>query len=174
METLPTLNELLENTELTVKNTQLSILLNVEPPAEWIKTHPNINSKYIPIEIVEYLLTRIFGKWRVEIKESKLVANSIQVTVRLHFIDPITGQWDWQDGIGASPLQTDKGAGAIDFQKIKNAAVMMAAPSAESFAIKDAAEKLGKIFGKDLNRKDAMAYDSLIKINEDRFNNIAQ
>ena len=51
---------------------------------------------------------------------------------------------------------------------------MMAAPSAESFAIKDAAEKLGKIFGKDLNRKDAMAYDSLIKINEDRFNNIAQ
>ena len=92
----------------------------------------------------------------------------------MHFIDPITGQWDWQDGIGASPLQTDKGAGAIDFQKIKNGAVMMAAPSAESFAIKDAAEKLGKIFGKDLNRRDAMAYDSLIKINEDRFNNIAQ
>ena len=38
---------------------------------------------------------------------------------------------------------------------------MMAAPAAESYAIKDAVEKLGKLFGKDLNRKDSMGYDML-------------
>jgi hypothetical protein len=39
---------------------------------------------------------------------------------------------------------------------------MKAAPAAESYAVKDAAEKIGKIFGKDLNRKDEIIYDSLI------------
>jgi hypothetical protein len=32
----------------------------------------------------------------------------------------------------------------------------MAAPAAESYALKDAAEKLGRIFGKDINRKDTI------------------
>jgi hypothetical protein len=165
---VPNIVDLYNDKELTIKNTELAILLNSEPKKEWIANHPNIKSRYIPIGIVEYLLTRIFGKWRVEIKESKILANSVLVTVRLYFIDPITGDWDWQDGIGASPLQTDSGAGAIEFDKIKNGAVMMAAPAAESYAIKDAAEKLGKLFGKDLNRKDVMGYDSLNKVNEAR------
>jgi len=32
------------------------------------------------------------------------------------------------------------------------------APAAESYAFKDAAEKFGKIFGKDINRKDNITY----------------
>ena len=41
------------------------------------------------------------------------------------------------------------------------AAVKMALPGAESYAIKDAAEKIGRVFGKDLNRKELMAYENL-------------
>lgn len=37
----------------------------------------------------------------------------------------------------------------------------MALPGAESYAIKDAAEKIGRVFGKDLNRKELMAYENL-------------
>lgn len=37
---------------------------------------------------------------------------------------------------------------------------MKALPTAESYAIKDAAEKLGKLFGKDLNRKDELAFEA--------------
>jgi len=165
---VPTITELYKDKEMVIKHTDLAILLNSEPKKEWIATHPNIKARYIPIGIVEYLLTRIFARWRVEVKDTKIVANSIMVTVRLHYLNPVSGDWDWQDGIGASPLQTDSGAGAIEFNKLKNAAVMMAAPAAESYAIKDAAEKLGKLFGKDLNRKDAMGYDSLNKVNEAR------
>jgi hypothetical protein len=116
---------------------------------------------YLPIERIEWLLTRIFISWRVEIKDSKLIGNSVVVTVRLHYKSVVTGEWEYQDGIGASPLQTDKDAGAIEFNKLKSGAVQMAAPSAETYAIKDAAEKLGKLFGKDLNRKDTMNYDAL-------------
>jgi hypothetical protein len=35
---------------------------------------------------------------------------------------------------------------------------MKSLPAAESYAIKDAAEKLGILFGKNLNRKDTIAF----------------
>jgi len=38
---------------------------------------------------------------------------------------------------------------------------MKAAPAAESYAVKDAAEKIGKLFGKDMNRADKIMYDTL-------------
>lgn len=146
------------------RQSELLVLLNANPRKEWIKHHPQItvkddNGQYVPlkylsIQTVEYLLTSIFLKWRVEIKETKLIANSVVVSVRLFVQDPLTMEWDFQDGVGASPIQTDKGAGAIEFNLMKNGAIQMAAPAAESYAIKDAAEKFGKIFGKDLNRRD--------------------
>ncbi len=179
---LPTLADIYADVEMTTRNTALSVLLNAEPQKHWISYHPTVKKKkiingvettmpieYLPIERIEYLLTRIFGKWRLEVKESGIVANSIQVIVRLHYIDPVSGEWDWQDGIGASPLQTNSGAGATDFNQIKSAAVQMAAPAAESYALKDAAEKLGKIFGKDLNRKDEINYQDLNENNSKRF-----
>jgi len=85
----------------------------------------------------------------------------VVVTVRLHYQNPVDGEMRYQDGIGACPMQTAKDAGATDFSQIKSDAVMKAAPAAESYAIKDAAEKLGKLFGKDLNRKDAFGYSAL-------------
>ena len=72
----------------------------------------------------------------------------------------------FQDGVGAAPLQTDKGAGAVDFNAIKSDAVMKAAPAAESYAVKDAAEKIGKLFGKDMNRADQILYDELALLPE--------
>jgi len=166
---LPTIGEIYANEGQILKNSALAVILNAEPLPAWVRVHPITKFRYIPIEIVEYLLTRIFSRWRVEILDTKVIANSVAVTVRLHYLDPITGLWDWTDGIGASPMQTNQGAGATDFNQIKSAAVMMAAPAAETFAVKDAAEKLGKIFGKDLNRKDSQAYESLGEIAVRRF-----
>lgn len=159
---LPSLNDLYNDVEYISKQNDLNILLNGEPKREWIKEHPMAKGVvYLPIERIEYLLTFIFAKWRVEVKEVKVIANSVQVTVRLHVLDPITGEWDWQDGIGAAPIQTRKGASASDTSSITNDAVVKAAPSAKSYAVKDAAECFGKIFGKDLNRKEILAYTGL-------------
>ena len=160
---VPSLQELISG-DIDRKNQQndLNILLNENPPAVWLKDHPMAKGvKYIPIERVEYMLTRIFKKWNVEVRQVQVIANSIVVTVRLYYQDVLSNEMLWQDGIGASPIQTDKGAGAMDWNKTKNDAVMKAAPAAESYAVKDAAEKIGKLFGKDMNRADKIMYDTL-------------
>jgi hypothetical protein len=162
---LPTLQDLRSDIELKADQNALNVLLNAEPPKEWIKEHPMFKKvRYLPIERVEYLLTRIFLKWNVEVKAVQVIANSVVTTIRLYYQDPMSDQMLWQDGIGAAPLQTDKGAGAVDFNAIKSDAVMKAAPAAESYAVKDAAEKIGKLFGKDLNRADKIMYDSLLDL----------
>lgn len=150
---LPKIEDLYTDLELASKQNELNKLLNFDPKPEWVKQNKFANnSNYIPVGIVEYLLTSIFIKWRVEVKEIQVIANSVVATVRLYVLDPISGEWDWQDGVGASPIQTKSGAAATDFSQVNTSAVQMAAPAAESYAFKDAAEKFGKLFGKDINR----------------------
>lgn len=160
---MPKLEELYSDIELASRFNDLNKLLNCQPKQEWIKQNKFANnSNYLPVAIIEYLLTSIFIKWRLEVKEVAVIANSVVATVRLHVLDPITGEWDWQDGVGASPIQTAKGASATDFSQVNTAAVQMAAPAAETYAFKDAAEKFGRIFGKDLNRNEMVNYGDML------------
>lgn len=178
---LPALKELYSDTELKVVQNELNVLLNNPPAKSWLKDHPyakkeiliegkkvKVPLKYITIERVEWLLTKIFIRWHVEVKTVQLIANSVSVTVRLYYQDVVTKDMLWQDGVGAMALQVDSGAGAIEFDKIKSSAVMIAAPAAETYAVKDAAEKIGKIFGKDLNRRDEIGYNNLLETFEDK------
>ena len=74
--------------------------LNASPKAEWIKPHPmGRDMKYIPIGIIETMLQRIFGVVRIEVKDYKHIANSVTVCVRIHYKSPVTGEWDFQDGL---------------------------------------------------------------------------
>ena len=162
MENLPKIQELYEDTGLKIAQNDLNILLNQPPKESWLKKHPIAkNVKYIPIERIEWLMTKIFFRWHLEIKQVQIIANSVSVTVRLHYQNPLSNEMLWQDGIGAMAIQTDKGKGAMDWNYTKPDGVMKAAPAAESYAFKDAAEKIGKLFGKDMNRADQIAYDSL-------------
>lgn len=162
----------LESLELSQKaNTALrNYMLNQSPTAAWIKKHPLYKNDYLPIDKVEFLLTLFFQTWRVEVKSVFQIANSVCVTIRLFYANPETDEMNWQDGVGAAPMQVDSGKNAMDPTAIKSNAVMLALPIAETNAVKDAADKIGKIFGRDLNRKDTMQYDILIK-NEELFKN---
>lgn len=160
MSNLPTLKELHLAPDQAFKSDALNILLNQPVPSKWVKDHPMAAGvKYLPIDKVEFMLTRIFQEWKVEVVNYAALFQSVSVHVRLHYKNPITGEWLYQDGLGAVAVQTDKGASAADLSKIKSDAIMKALPAAESYAIKDAAEKLGTIFGKNLNRKDAIAFE---------------
>lgn len=167
--TLPTLSDLYENKESMVKRNQLNLILNAEPKKEWVRVHPMTKQNYMPIDRVEYLLTMIFGSWNVEIKSVQLIANSVTVTVRVHVNNPVTGLAEFQDGVGAVPIQIKKDSGgAIDFANMNSMAIQIGAPAAESYAFKDAAEKFGKIFGKDINRKGSPEYvDRITQMIED-------
>jgi hypothetical protein len=159
---LPTLAELHHDPPTAFKNDQLNLLLSQQPHESWLKPHPIVKTKnaqgqmvplkYMPVDKVEFLLVRIFGGYEVEVRSVQQIFNSICVTVRLRVKHPVTGQ-DWcQDGIGAVAAQTDGGASAADLGAIKANAIQIGAPAAESYAIKDAAEKYGAVFGKDLNK----------------------
>src|SRR5690606_19774572 len=130
-------------------------LINQNPPAKWIKTNPYANNaKYLPIDKVEFLLRKIFKDVDIEVLRESVMFNAVTVTVRIHYTHPVTGIKGFKDGVGAKQIQTKKGASPADMANINNNAVEMALPIAESNAIKDAAHKLGRIFGADLNRKD--------------------
>lgn len=172
---LPTLAEVYADTNLQpiVKENAFQVLINQDPKPEWIKDHPiakvetindkgqkvKVPAKFIPIERIEWLLINVFLKYKVRVKSVQLIANSVCITVRLLYYDHINGEWLWQDGVGAAPIQTDSGSGAAG--NIKSSAVQMAAPAAKSYAVKDAAEQIGRLFGKDLNRADRTSFEGL-------------
>lgn len=158
---LPILSELYDvsNVDVLFKKDQFNLLMNQQPEQKWILTNAYAgNSKYIPIGILETLLQRIFKEFRVEVMREGTMFNSVYVTIRLHYLHPVSGEWGFHDGVGSAQIQTKSGASPADLANINNNAVMMALPMAKSYAIKDACDHFGKLFGRDLNRKDTMGF----------------
>lgn len=159
--TLPSLSELykIDDVEMAFKKDQFNLLMNQEPDPKWIHVNKYANnSKYLPIGIQETLLQRVFKSYRVEILREGSMFNAVYVTIRLHFLHPVTGEWDFHDGIGADQLQTKSGASPADLNSISNNAVAMSLPKAVSLAISDATDHLGKLWGRDLNRDKLMTF----------------
>lgn len=161
MNQVPRLADLHYDVQVAFKNDELKLLLNQEPHSTWVKKNPYANNaSYVPIDKIEFLLDRIFQDWQIEVKETKQLFNAIQVTVRVHYLHPIKNEWRYHDGVGAKELQTQKDSGPLklDFSNVNKSAVEMATPIAKSMAIKDACDHLGKLFGRDLNRKDTVNF----------------
>lgn len=160
--TLPTLADIfgadIESLQLAASAESLNAILNVPPPAKWIKVHPITGHNYLPIDKTEYLLRKIFKKFKTEITDRGTAFNGVWVTVRVHYYDPSIGDWNWQDGIGASELQTKKGTSPSDLSNINHGAIAMAFPIAKTEAIKDACHMIGNIFGANLNRRDTLQF----------------
>jgi hypothetical protein len=166
---LPTLADLTTDIELSYKNDSLNYLLNNQPPPNWVKKHPFIaNYNYLPIDKVEHLLRKIFKQYKIEVLKTSQLFNAVEVHVRVHFLNPITNEWLFHDGVGACELQTKKDSGNLnlDLSNINKGAVLMALPIAKSVAIKDACDHFGNLFGANLNRKDIVQFqvDENIKL----------
>lgn len=134
-------------------------LLNQDPPKKWLDKHPVHGGNYLPIDKVELLLDTLFKQWEMRVVNYQLLINSISVQVELKVID-YEGNERVVHGVGAAPIQVDKGASPIDHTKIKADAVMKALPAATSYALKYAAKRLGKIFGRDVERDDVVQFNT--------------
>jgi hypothetical protein len=174
MANLPKIQDLYEDKLAIQKQDTLVALLNQPPNPKWVKVHPFIKGyKYLPIERIEYLLKFIFKQYRIEITGQGQSFNGVWVTVRVHYLNPISQSWEFHDGIGATELQTAKGTSPADLANINNGALGMAFPIAKTRAIKDAVDHFGKLFGSDLNRKEEIEYTldlTLIPLNHDHPN----
>jgi hypothetical protein len=158
---LPTIAELLQGVAGIEKTEGLNAILNTNPPNDWVKEHPYIrNYYYLPIDKVEYLLRRIFKRYRIQVLKTGMLMNAVEVTVRVWYLNPSTGKMDFHDGVGAQELQTEAKSGPLkmDMSNVNKGAVTMALPIAKSLAVKDACDHFGKLFGCDLNRKDTLSF----------------
>jgi len=173
---LPVLKDLVNDVALYEKSDELNFLLNQEPPAKWVKEHPFVRGhKYVPIDKVEYLMRKIFKKYRIEILREGTSFNGVYVCVRVHYLNPVSNEWDYHDGIGAIHLQVKKGSSPSDLANINNGALSMAFPLAKTLAIKDACDMFGKLFGSDLNRRDTLpaSMDAKKKTNQEKEDEIS-
>jgi hypothetical protein len=160
IKTIPKIQDLYSDKENIQANDSLMVLLNQPPLEKWIKEHPFIkNYKYLPIDKIEYLLKRIFKKYKIEILREGTSFNGVYVVVRVWYLDPISNEYLYHDGIGACQLQTKQGTTPADLANINNGALQMAFPIAKTIAIKDACDHFGTLFGSDLNRKDTLKID---------------
>jgi len=158
---LPSISDLYDvnNIEIAFKTDQFNLLMNQSPDTKWVLENKFANnSKYIPIGVIETLLQRVFKEFRVEVLREGTMFNAVYVAVRLHYLHPVTNEWSYHDGLGSCQIQTKSGASPADLQNINNNAVMMALPMAKSYAIKDCTDHFGKLWGRDLNRKDTMGF----------------
>ncbi len=113
---------------------------------------------YIPIGVVEEALRQVFFR-QVDfiIKNSYRDLNSFIVISTIKYKCPISQEYRRIDGIGAKALQQDAGAKIHDFNlTMKANALELGAPIAYSRSIKNAAKKLGELFGSALNRDDEL------------------
>jgi len=163
---------------------QFNISINAEPPKEWILSHPTIRVKvgetpdgkdikeplkYIPVDKQRLLGKRFFGIVEVEIRNVYQHFQSEVVVVRINYRHPITGEKLFMDGIGAQGVQTDAGFSASDLTKIKFDGVMKAAPSAATYAEKNAYDKLGRIFGGEIQKNAIQFTQNITMFSEEVF-----
>lgn len=170
----PTLAELIADKDMAFAQDDFNLLLNTPVPQKWIKEHPfakikvgafnpdgspqmstqsgkqltkEIQLPYVPVKRVMHTAKRIYGKVEWSIKSGFQCLNAFVVIGTITVTNPVTGEKESQDGIGAAMIQMDAGATQGDISAIKPVAIQLAAPAAESYAKKNAMEKFGAIFG---------------------------
>lgn len=171
--TKPKMIDIINDDIDTWKKTELiNGILNSKVPSLWVSKHPFIKKEitlpngqkskvpyeYIPIDKVEFLLRKIWKRYRIEILREGSSFNGVFVVVRVHYYNPVFKEWDFYDGIGAVQLQTKAGSSPADLININNGALAMAYPAAKTVAIKDACDHFGEIFGANLNRENSKEY----------------
>lgn len=154
------LPSLVNDLGIATKVDSLNTLLNQSPPKQWLASHKGV--QYQPIDRVKSNLVKIFQDYDWSIKDVRVVANSILIFGTLSVTNPITGKVRNVDGVGAWPIQLKSGSNPMQIENIVQDAIQKNAPAAESLALKNAAAKLGNLFGdgvKDVEFKGVYSVD---------------
>lgn len=141
-------------------------LINQPPPKEGIKATPDGKAETLVVSYVEAKLDEVYlRQWGASDVHIQIVANEILVWLTLWVIDPQTKLRIERPGFAAVQITVDKvpeeiykdaklrNQWALDLNNKKPNACYLSFPKAKSMAIKNAAQSLGVIFGRNLNRK---------------------
>jgi len=132
-------------------------ILNEDPPVKSVK-HTTAGAdrfSYIPISWYEATLDRIFEPWGWSYYNATYEVISNEITCRLELeVEFPNGRKKRTIGFAAVPIQFDSGANITQWEKKKAKALVKNLPSVKSVALKNACKPLGKIFGRDISRKE--------------------
>lgn len=171
---------------------QFTQLVNQKPEQKSIHKTPDGKAEDMPISFVETKLDEIYMRqWGTENMSFSMVGNEICCDLTLWVIDPITHLKITRGGTAALPVmmdavpprlkfipgpeeaeekQRERNMWSLDMQNKKPHALKLQRAAVKQIAIKNAAKSLGKIFGRDLNRKHEDSpeefYDELINNKE--------
>lgn len=138
--------------------------LNSEPEVSELDRTPDGKAKTLPISFVEMTLDELYlGIWGHKNFTSKVIANEVVGELELWVRHPITGEIITRSGAAGIIIQVDKAPDdltgqqrnewALNPSNKKSNALDLGYPKLKAECIKNAAQSLGKIFGRDLNRK---------------------
>jgi len=143
--------------------------LNSLPSELAVESTPDRKAQTVVISHIEMTLDELFfGQWRTENFKWNAIANEVQGSIELVAVHPVTGFEIRRTGAASIIIMVDKvpdgvtgterNQWALNPSNKKANALDLAFPKLKSECVKNAAQSLGKIFGRDLNRKNADNY----------------
>lgn len=146
--------------------------LNLEPnPEEFDKT-PDGKARTLPISFVEMTLDELFlGQWELSEPVTTQVFNEVTGTGILTVWHPVTQRPLKRAGFASVIITQDKDAAISEFNMTKKKnALDLSFPKLKAEILKNAAQSLGKIFGRDINRKSVDSFNPPLKpLSDDAF-----
>lgn len=142
--------------------------LNKEPDPREFENTPDNQARYLPISFVEMTLDEIFfGQWSTENFKWSAITNEVQASLDLVLTHPVTGEKIRRVGAGSIVITVDaltkdeknvmskqeRNLYALNSENKKPNALDLGFPKLKQECIKNAAQSLGKVFGRDMNRK---------------------
>lgn len=152
------------------------VRLNQQPDPKSIEKTPDGRAYSLPISHVEMTLDELyFGLWSTENFKATIIANEVVGSLELVVTHPVTGSELRRTGAAAIQITVDRvpegitGAErnkwALNPENKKPNALDLSYPKLKAECLKNAAASLGKIFGRDINRKNADVYKPVLQTN---------
>lgn len=173
------MDKLTDIDKLRIQIQDFQAKLNKEPEVSELERTPDGKAKTLPISFVEMTLDELFlGQWGTVNFTAKVIANEVCGELELFLTHPITGREIRRSGAAAIIIQVDKAPDTITGQarnewalnpsNKKSNALDLGYPKLKAECVKNAAQSLGKVFGRDLNRKKADQYQPSINMLSDK------
>lgn len=159
--------------------------LNKEPnPSEFDKT-PDGKASHLPISFIEMTLDELyFGLWETANFKWSAITNEVQGSIELIVTHPITGEKITRVGAASIVItvdslepsdkermsKQDRNLYALNPENKKPNALDLGFPKLKAECLKNAAASLGKIFGRDINRKKKDVFKPVMRpLSDDEF-----
>ena len=153
--------------------------LNHSDPISGVEPTPDNKAKTLTISHVEMTLDEyFFGLWSTENFKWSVIQNEVVGSLDLIVVHPMNGMFIRRTGAASIIIQVDKvpeeikgnsklrNEWALNASNKKQNALDMGFPKLKAECLKNAAQSLGKIFGRDLNRKQKDTFNPLLKKEE--------